>query len=43
MNKWSVYVCLYVFVIAIIGLIYFQIQDWRERKKERERDHRDDD
>lgn len=43
MNKWSVYVCLYVLAIAIIGLIYFQIQDWRERKKERERDHRDDD
>lgn len=43
MNKWSVYVCLYVLAIAIIGLIYFQIQDWRERKKERERDHQDDD
>ena len=45
MNKWSVYVCLYVLAIAIIGLIYFKIQDqdWRERKKERERDHRDDD
>ena len=39
MNKWSVYVCLYVFVIAIIGLIYFKIQDWREQKRQNNRQH----
>ena len=37
MNKWSVYVCLYVLAIAIIGLIYFKIQDWREQKRQNNR------
>ena len=39
----TVFICLYLLAVAIIGVTYFQIQDWRERKKERERDHRDDD
>lgn len=39
----TVFICLYLIVVAIIGVTYFQLRDWRERKKERERDHRDDD
>lgn len=35
----TVFICLYLMAVAIIGCAYFQFQDWRERKKERERDN----
>ena len=39
----TVQICLWLLAFALIGGAYFQFQDWRERKTERERDHRDDD